>query len=292
MTNQTKLRRGGRRRANGEGNVTQRKDGLWMARVSLPDRTRATSYSRTYAAAQEKVRAMLARIEAGAPAQETEQQMSAFMKRWLETKRMRAPKTYEEYHRQNRLYIDPALGALKLRQVTPHAVERLIATLAHDRPATAQHVLTTLRNAFSLAVDWRLISSNPAARVEKPKHRPKPVAPMSFEEAQAVLFAFVGHQLEAFITFMLDTGTRPSEALALRWENVDFARGLVRIVASLPMGGARVAIATKTARSNRTITLMYPTLALLKRHQAEQRDAGMVPPGCSTGATERLPTSV
>jgi integrase len=278
MTTGSRPRRGGRRRGNGEGTISHRKDGRWEARLSLPNGKRATSYAPSYEAARDQLGDMLTRREAGLPAKSTTEHVSTFLERWLEAKAGRAPKTQEEYARQVRLYVLPAIGRMKLKEVTPAEIQQLITKLAADRPSTAQHVLATLRNAFKIAGDWGLIPNNPALKVNKPKHRPKPIVPMSSAEAKAVLEAFQSHRLEPYVRFMLDTGARPSEALALRWENVDLGRGLVHLVASLPMSGDRVLIATKTHRSNRTVPIMARTIEALERRRFEQRVAGIVCP--------------
>jgi integrase len=160
-------------------------------------------------------------------------------------------------------------------------VQRLVSELAKDRPSTAQHVLTALKAAFGLATQWGLIPMNPALLVERPKHRPKPVAAMSYEQAKAVLTAFSGHPLEAFVSFMLSTGARPSEALGLTWNQVDFGRGTVTIDRSLPIGGQEP-IPTKTGRSNRTLPLGSATIAALRRLPRAIGDAPVFasPDGC------------
>ncbi len=273
-------------RGHGEGTVTKRvrktKDGRevvsWQAALPLENGGRAYRYSRTYEGARDALREMIRAREQGRPVKVPTETVAAFMQRWLEVKEARAPKTHREYANQVRLYINPALGSLKLREIRAAQIQHLISDLATDRPATAQHVLTTLRNAFGLAVQWGLLPGNPAQRVERPKHDPRPVEPLTFEEAAAILAAFQGHRLEAYVTFMFDTGCRPNEALAMTWDQVDLERRIARVVQSLPMHGELQPIPIKTRKGNRTLTLMGMTVAALKRRQAEQRALGIVTP--------------
>lgn len=98
---------------------------------------------------------------------------------------------------------------------------------------------------------------------------------MSYEQARAVLAAFTGHRLEAYVTFMLDTGGRPSEALALTWQHLDLDTATARIVQSIPMGGGDCQpIPTKTAKGNRTLPLMNRTVTTLRRHREALGDRG------------------
>jgi integrase len=277
MTTEGKPRRG-----NGEGTISRRvrigKDGVehidWRTAVSLPDGTRVFVHGKTRAEVAAKLREMFKAQDEGKPVKPSAERVSSFLERWLQTKETKAPKTYAGYAQLIRLYTEP-IATLKLRDVTPAHLQRLVSDLAKDRPATAQHVLTMLKSAFALAEAWGLIPTNPARTIEKPKHRPRPVPAMSYEQAQSVLAAFSGHKLEAYVTLMLDTGMRPSEALALTWGHVDLERSAVRIVQSLPIGGGDTEpIPTKTVKGNRTIPLMRLTVAALRRLRDSLGDRG------------------
>jgi integrase len=158
----------------------------------------------------------------------------------------------------------PAIGRVRLRDVGPAHIQRIISDLTKDRPSTAQHVLTTCRAAFASAVKLGFIPANPANSVDRPRHTPRPVQPMTPDEAQAILHAFAEQALGPLITFMLNTGSRPSEALALTWNRVDFDRRTVLIDRSLPIGGQNL-LPTKTSRSKRTLPLWSSTAAALEK---------------------------
>ena len=76
------------RRGRGEGSITKRSDGRWMAQADLGwqdgKRRRKTLYGRTKREVQEKLRETLHRSEHGlspVPEQET---VGTFLRRWLE----------------------------------------------------------------------------------------------------------------------------------------------------------------------------------------------------------------
>ncbi len=77
-------------------------------------------------------------------------------------------------------------------------------------------------------------------------------------------------------TFLANTGLRVGEALALRWANVDLARGWISVAEDLDRKGA--AGATKTESGEREIPLTAPALAALRaqrdRQDAERRRLG------------------
>lgn len=258
-------------RGHGEGTITKRirrmKDGRevrsWQAALTLEDGGRAFRYTSTYEDAQLALREMQRARERNQPVKATAETAGAFLQCWLDTKRSKAPKTHASYAQQVRLYCEPAFGRRKLRDIRPADVQKLISDLAKDRPSTAQHVRATLKCALAFAVKLGLIPTNPVDVVNKPTHRAKPVEAMSFEQAQSVLVAFDGHPLRAFITFMLNTGARPSEALAVTWNRIDLGRATVTIDRSLPIGGQEP-IPTKTSRSNRTLPLWRTTVSALE----------------------------
>jgi integrase len=259
-------RRGGRRRANGEGSVYKRNTpaGIrWELQTGNGHGGRISLRFKTEAEAIAELKAIQRRIDVGQPGVPSGESVEKFLTHWIESKQT-APKTLEEYRRQIRLYIVPAIGHIRLRDVSPAHLQRMITGLAKDRPATAQHVLTTCRAAFGAAVRWGRIPANPANAIERPRHAPRTVRPMMPDEAQAVLAAFAEQPLGPFVSFMLNTGARPSEALGLTWSRVDLTRRTVLIDRSLPIGGQDL-LPTKTPRSKRTLPLWSSTVAALEK---------------------------
>src|SRR4051812_25830274 len=78
------------KRGDGEGSITQRRDGLWMARLAvgrLPDGRldRRTVYSKTRAEVQRKLATLRASAQAGTLADPGADRitLAAFLERWL-----------------------------------------------------------------------------------------------------------------------------------------------------------------------------------------------------------------
>ena len=105
----------GARRGRGEGSITKRADGRWMAQADLGwqggKRHRKTLYGRTKRAVQDKLRKTLQRIEQGLPPLPEKETVGAFLRRWLVFKKSGVrPRTYESYEQAVRLHLLPGLS--------------------------------------------------------------------------------------------------------------------------------------------------------------------------------------
>ena len=85
-----------------------------------------------------------------------------------------APRTREEYDRQQRKYLAPILGAKELTEITPEDVQRCLV-LAADRggPRQAQAVFSLIRAVMRRACRSRLIPWSPVEALDRPEHTPE-----------------------------------------------------------------------------------------------------------------------
>jgi integrase len=156
---------------------------------------------------------------------------SRFLTEHAESKRKES--TADEYRRLIDTVIVPALGELKVADVSRADVARL----HHARrgsPYSANRELAVLSKLFNLAEAWgyRPDGSNPCRHVEKYPERKRE----RFLSAQEL--ACLGEALSAYrgsvhvvgaVKLLIFTGARLSEVLGLRWEWVDVERGEARL---------------------------------------------------------------
>jgi integrase len=144
---------------------------------------------------------------------------------------------------------------------------------ARGGPLSARTVLhhhRVLRNALQQALRWRLIPTNPADLVQPPRPTRKPVSVYSEVDARKLLAAFEGNWIQLPSAIALHTGMRRGEILALRWCDVDFERGAIRVRRSLEQVGSTLNFkSTKTGRG-RVIAMPSVLVRLLKGHKAKQ----------------------
>ncbi len=146
----------------------------------------------------------------------------------IERGRMKAS-TVEVYRWQSDKHILPAIGKVRVADVTRADIEKMVAPLTG--PATRNRVLALTSRVFTLAEKWELRApgSNPTRHVERAREQARDRV-LSTEEL-AALSAALRDAAErspanvAAIRFAAVTGLRIGEVLAVRWEHVDFESG-------------------------------------------------------------------
>lgn len=187
--------------------------------------------------------------------------------RHLESLQRKSPHSYPK-QRQILQWWKDQLGARALANVTPALIaEQRDALLAenigtiekprHRRPATANRYLAALSRALTLAVrEWHWLQDNPVKRVQKERESPGRERYLSIKEKDALLAACGQSpvpQLELIVMLALTTGMRRGEILALRWPDIDLARGSI--------------VLHKTKNNERRAVPIVPSvLALLGKH--------------------------
>ncbi|MGX5770375.1 tyrosine-type recombinase/integrase [Microbacterium trichothecenolyticum] len=152
---------------------------------------------------------------------------------WLADVADRAkPKTLTNYRSNVRTKVLPSLGRRVVSELTPADVRRMHAAIratgaGYSSVASAHRTLVTM---LEYAKSERVISGENVAMLAPPRRGRVGKAKDSFtrEQAKALL------QVEdARVTLGLLTGLRSGEAMALRWEDIDFDRAVAELSWSL-----------------------------------------------------------
>lgn len=112
---------------------------------------------------------------------------------------------------------------------------------------------------------------NVARFVELPASEPKDVTPWSADEVIAFLDAAKGDRLYAAFVLLLLYGMRRGEVLGLRWQDIDFDRGIIRVRQQLyRVGGLLQVGPVKTRAGIRDLPLLGLARTALAARQADQ----------------------
>lgn len=271
------------KRANGEGSVYRRaEDGRWTGALTYLDddghRRRRAVYGRTQKEVRDKLRQGRARVDAGQPVRDASTTLGSWLATWtgqaLEVSdRKRATK--DQYASLARTHIAPALGHLPLDRLRPSDVEGLIVRMrgAGLSASTLRSAYTVLRAALEVAVRDGLVSRNVAAAVKRPTAERTDAVFLTADDAQRLLVALRGERLEVLFRFMLATGVRRGEALALSWSDVDLDAATVRVHGTLSRTSRGLEVgAPKTERSRRTVPLPRSMVDALRAHRTRQTE--------------------
>ena len=297
----------GRKRANGEGTIYQRKDGRYEGAAFVPTTAGTVKRVRVYGRTRDDVRRQLTKLleqaDQGIPVAAESWTVAKYLAYWLQhvVKPERKPRTYQGYEGVVRLYLIPELGNKRLAKLAAQDVRVFITRLraqclcckhgidaARDEPQCCarpggdccesrlsvrmvQSIHAVLRNALESAVREEVIPRNVAklVKVTTPKYTVN--RGLSVAQARQVLWAAKSERLYALYVLALCLGLRRGELLGLRWEDIDLDTGTLEVVQTLQrVGGALRFVRPKTEDSARTIPLPPLCIDALREHRRQQ----------------------
>src|SRR5215204_1826065 len=237
------------RRGNGEGSITRRKDGLYMARYTVETATgtkRKALYAKTRKEAGEKLTEALANAQKGITADAGAMTVGAFIERWLEdtVRGSVRQSTYQRDESLCRVHIVKALGKKKLKTLSAAVVQRFYRAKLDSglSSATVHKLHILLHKALKQAERWGLVPHNVADDVDPPKIHREEVRPLTNEQARKLLDTAQGDRLEVLYIVAVQSGLRQGELLALRWEDVDLEARTLQVRRTLTRNGGKLAI--------------------------------------------------
>lgn len=207
---------------------------------------------------------------------------AAYATEWLERRSGLRPRTLDSYRAILRGSVAPVLGGVYVSEVTPVHVRRLLEVMAAPDSAGRVRTRPTLSRAKSLvsgicsaAVADGLLVSNPCRDVKIPEGaaqgRAGQIRAATPGQTAALLALADGSEFYPALRFITATGCRRSEALALRWVNVDLDAGVAVICEGLHQrGGETFVTPPKSKAGRRSVPLDGETIRWLRAYRALQ----------------------
>ena len=267
-----------RKRGNGEGSITKRQDGRWMARYTVHTAKgpkRNTVYGKTRKEAADGLAKVLADRTEGIIYDDENTTVGEYLDGWLKGS-VRGSVRKSTYDRDANLvnnHLKPVLGRVKLKKLSPAHVQsfyrdRLDSGLS---PSAVHKMHAILRKALARAMAWHMVPRNVAEAVEPPRPAPKEMRPLSPAEARKLLDAARGERFHALYVLAVTTSMRQGELLALRWQDVDLENATISVQRTLTRDGGRISIGEpKTRKSRRSIRLTPQATEALEEHLKRQ----------------------
>ena len=125
------------------------------------------------------------------------------------------------------------LPGVRLNAITPALLESVRGKLSDGgrSPQTVNRYMQFLRRVLSKAVRDGKLANNPVSRIKMFREPAGRLRFLSPEEEQ-VLCSVVGTQFAPWVRLAILTGMRQAEQFSLRWEHIDFDRGLITLPAT------------------------------------------------------------
>ncbi len=272
----------GNKRARGTGSVRQRRRGVWQVRWETgrgEDRVyHAETVHGTKTEAEAVLRERLAERErargAGTLSTDPKQTVAQWLRRWLDEYAVHnvRPLTLKTYRGIVEKQLIPSLGDIRLSQLGIAEVQHYVnARRDRHSPRWLQHQRSVLRTGLAEAERQGLVSRNVARLVKISNPKREEVRPLTVEEARTFIAHIRGDRLEALYLVTMTLGLRQSEALGLRWSDIDLEAGTLNVRRSLQRYNGEYHLdEVKTVRSRRTLTLPEPLIEALRAHRDRQ----------------------
>lgn len=198
--------------------------------------------------------------------------LGAFLIQWLtdEHQQTIAHSTFKRYRSLTNHHINPCIGDTELQKVTPQHIYKTLRMMKDSGQGvrSLQQARALLSIALAAAEDKGLIGSNPVKKVKNPTGLQSTFTPLTIEEVRRLLSTFSGTFMAARLHIALVCGLRQGESLGLRWQDIDFENGLLRLKTQIQMVENKPTFTSlKTARSMRTIALTEEGIQALLSHK-------------------------
>ena len=132
-------------------------------------------------------------------------------------------------------------------------------------PKTVRNIHQMIGSAYNLAMEQKLVSKNPAQGCALPKVEHKEMKTLTADQLSA--FFQEARDSGVYELYYLDlaTGLRRGELLGLKWTDVDFDRGVLKIQRAISRQNGKVVEAPlKTKNAYRTLPLSADAIDVLK----------------------------
>jgi len=262
------------------GQIVRRGKATWLVRVPRgrgPDGSRLYHNLTIHGSKQDAERyrtQVLRELHTGVFVQAGKQTIAELLNEWLEVAvkpRVRR-RTYDDYARIVRTEFVSRLGHRRVADLTPSEIQAVYAamTLRGMSPRTVRYAHSVLSSALRQAVRWGRLARNPASLVDLPRKARREMRAFNDAEARKFISAAEHDQFAALWLLLISAGLRPSEALGLRWSDLESGRVHVQRALTRYADGTVEFLEPKTARGRRVVTLPETMTFVFREHRRRQ----------------------
>ena len=285
-----------KKRANGEGNIRKRKDGRWEGRYTAGHDpvTGKQIFKNVLGKTQPEVKEKLkkALVEAGQVdfTKSGKYTVGTWMDEWFENvaKIKVRPSSHQTYKGYIDNHIKPNIGNIPLEKLTTMDLQKFYRKLltkgrverieAENQPKglsakTVRNINQVISSAMDLAIAQKIILTNPTNACELPKVEHQEMQTIPAEQLQAFLDEARATGVYEMYYIELATGLRRGELLGLKWSDIDWKNGIIKVRRQIArIDGEIVEAPLKTKNSYRAVTISPQAVEVLKQQKEKTKE--------------------
>jgi integrase len=261
----------------------------WLAQWLEGGARKSQSFA-TKDAADKHLAKVVADQAAGVHILTTNATLAEYGDQWVTTQIHQRPSSAEQMESRWRLHIRPALGGVKLADLTRHRVQAAVVAWSETMaPSTVGVVYGYLASICKSAVHDRLMRDTPCRDINLPRVDRERVIPLTVNQVRLIADR-VHPRYQAMVLLGAATGMRSGELRGLTTDRLMFAGDLLRVridrqlTTTAPTWGP-----PKTANSDRTVTVGEQAARMMREHVArwEPHPSGLIFTGREGGPMAR-----
>lgn len=186
---------------------------------------------------------------------QSKQTVKEYLGEWIENHKINLrPSTYSSYKCHIENHINPYVGHIRLKELTPAMLDSMFRVLYDEKKlskSTVRYAQRILSVSLEAARKYRYIETNPARDViTKFGKQGETPEPYNITEVQRLMGSISGTEHEVPVVLAGLYGLRISEIIGLRWRNVDIGTMQFSVIEQMPFN---------TPAGTKTIDNMAPT---------------------------------
>ena len=238
------------KREYGTGSISKRKDGKWQGRVNLGTdingkRKQKYFYGTTEKEVKKKLKDYFIQGEKYTANNIAKMTLEEFLVDWLENILVHTlkPKSYAIKEYIIKQQIAPRIGMLQVNSLVASDIQQMINNMVKEdlSYSTIKKAYDTLNQRFKLAINQEQVNKNPILGVVLPKQKNKKNSEIQYfskeqckeliEESRRI-YDYNNknvYRLGELVPFLIFTGLRIGEAIALEWKDIDYKNKTITV---------------------------------------------------------------
>ncbi|MFR7913952.1 tyrosine-type recombinase/integrase [Eubacterium ramulus] len=254
--------------------ISQRKDGLYSGRVTDKNGKRVQKYFKKLANCRKWVADTQYEVAHGNALYSENPIFEKWFWYWLEN--IKSPNikdsTMVSYISQGKNNILPIIGNMTIQEIKPLHCTNVLTTLANKNRANGfvKQARMIMYACFESAVENAIIQTNPVTKNVKVNGTPsKHKRSLTIQEQKDFLQRMVNCAQYNEFSFILQTGMRIGEVIALTWDDVDFDKKVLHVTKNIETSikHSQKLGTPKTKSSIRDIPLTDEAIQILKKQR-------------------------